>query len=261
MSDLVVSDGSLVRHGEESFRLSTNAASLCSEIVKRTAVTIQGRRFVSVEGWQSIAVAHGCVASSGDVEVVPGGVRAIGYVRRMVDGMVLAQAEGFVGEDEVGWFGGTDSRGKWYPARPMYAIRAMAQTRAISRACRSAFAHVVVLIDADLSTTPAEEAIPTENVGEVATRNEPISTRGDAGASAPRTKALRRLFAVMREANLIDEDKTRNKQNVIRLANRYLQTERPVATMDDLAVNDIHDLASCIADDTEMARQIIQEGD
>jgi hypothetical protein len=33
----------------------------------------------------------------------------------------------------------------------------MAQTRAISRVCRSAFAHVVVLIDSDLSTTPAEE--------------------------------------------------------------------------------------------------------
>jgi hypothetical protein len=33
----------------------------------------------------------------------------------------------------------------------------MVQTRAISRACRSAFAHVVVLIDGNLSTTPAEE--------------------------------------------------------------------------------------------------------
>jgi hypothetical protein len=33
----------------------------------------------------------------------------------------------------------------------------MAQTRAISRVCRSAFAFVVVLIDSDLSTTPAEE--------------------------------------------------------------------------------------------------------
>jgi uncharacterized protein (DUF3820 family) len=33
----------------------------------------------------------------------------------------------------------------------------MCQTRAISRACRSAFAHIVVLIDKSLSTTPAEE--------------------------------------------------------------------------------------------------------
>jgi hypothetical protein len=41
--------------------------------------------------------------------------------------------------------------------RPMFARRAMAQTRAISRACRSAFAHVVILIDRSLGTTPAEE--------------------------------------------------------------------------------------------------------
>ena len=49
----------------------------------------------------------------------------------------------------------------WYdkelPKRADYAIRAMAQTRAISRACRSAFAHVVVMMNAGLSTTPAEE--------------------------------------------------------------------------------------------------------
>ena len=45
--------------------------------------------------------------------------------------------------------------------RPLYARRAMAQTRAISRACRSAFAHVVVAMNAGFgtnhSTTPAEE--------------------------------------------------------------------------------------------------------
>jgi hypothetical protein len=46
---------------------------------------------------------------------------------------------------------------KKLPKRPDYAIRAMAQTRAISRACRSAFAHVVVMMNAGLETTPAEE--------------------------------------------------------------------------------------------------------
>lgn len=74
----------------------------------------------------------------------------------MADGQVIATGEGFVGEDEPTWYGG-QSRGKTLPKRPDYAIRAMAQTRAISRACRSAFAHVVVMIDAGLSTTPAEE--------------------------------------------------------------------------------------------------------
>lgn len=144
----------------EAYRASTDAASLCKDIVVATASNIQGRKFVSVEGWQAIAIAHGCTAGARDVERVEGGVRAIGEIRRMSDGVVLSTAEGFVGEDEPTWYGG-QSRGKTLPKRADYAIRAMAQTRAISRACRSAFAHVVVMMKAGLSTTPAEE-VPSE---------------------------------------------------------------------------------------------------
>jgi len=129
-----------------SFRAATNAASMCKAIVVKTAIAIAGRKYIRVEGWQAIAVAHGCIASSRDVERVEGGLRCIGEVRRMSDQAVLASAEGFVGDDEETW-------GK----RAEYAKRAMAQTRAISRACRSAFAHVVVMMDAGLETTPAEE--------------------------------------------------------------------------------------------------------
>ncbi len=132
--------------GATSFRASTNAANLCGEIVKRTAKPIQGRKYVAVEGWQAIAIAHGCVASSKNVEAIDGGIRAIGEVRRMSDQALISSAEGFLGDDESMW-----------AKRPLFARRAMAQTRAISRACRSAFAHVVVMIDADLGTTPAEE--------------------------------------------------------------------------------------------------------
>ncbi len=132
--------------GAQHFRASTDAAGLCRAIVMATAKPIQGRRYVAVEGWQSIAIAHGCTASARDVEHVEGGWRAIGEVRRMSDGRLIAQAEGFLGEDEKTWAG-----------RPLFARRAMVQTRAISRACRSAFAHVVVMIDAELGTTPAEE--------------------------------------------------------------------------------------------------------
>lgn len=145
-----------IHSGQDEYRQSTDAAGLCRDIVLKTAKPIQGRKFVSVEGWQAIAIAHSCAAGARDVERIEGGVRAIGEVRRMSDGQVIATAEGFVGEDEPTWYGGT-VRGKVLPKRADYAIRAMAQTRAISRACRSAFAHVVVMIDAGLSTTPAEE--------------------------------------------------------------------------------------------------------
>lgn len=138
----------------EAYRQSTNAAHLCGEIVKSTAMSIQGKKYVRVEGWQAIAIAHGCAASSRDVEAIEGGLRAIGEVRRMSDGFVIASAEGFLGDDEQMW-----------QKRPMFARRAMVQTRAISRACRSAFAHVVIMIDKSLSTTPAEEMQGLRNGG------------------------------------------------------------------------------------------------
>jgi hypothetical protein len=146
----------------EAYRASTDAAELCKAIVVATSSTIQKRRYVSVEGWQAVARAHGCAAGARDVERIDGGIRAIGEVRDIMTGQLVATAEGFVGEDEPVWYGGgKDKWGKPYVKRPDYAIRAMAQTRAMSRACRSAFAHVVVMMNAGLQTTPAEE-VPFE---------------------------------------------------------------------------------------------------
>jgi hypothetical protein len=143
-NQLVVSSGShSVAHYHKQ---ATDVAGVCKSIVLETAQQIGGRKYVRVEGWQAIATAHGTVASARDVERIDGGWRAIGEVRRMDTGQVIATAEGFLGEDEPVW-----------AKRPEYAKRAMAQTRAISRACRSAFAHVVVLIGSGLETTPAEE--------------------------------------------------------------------------------------------------------
>lgn len=139
-----------IAHTGHDFRASTDAAWLCGAIVKQTAKNIQGRKYVTVEGWQAIAIAHGCAASAMEVERVTdegmSGFRCTGIVRRMSDGAEIARGEGFLGDDEATW-----------NKRQVYARRAMVQTRAISRACRSAFAHVVVMIDAGLSTTPAEE--------------------------------------------------------------------------------------------------------
>lgn len=134
------------RDGAELYKVATDAAGLCKQIVVKTAVQIQGKKYVRVEGWQAIATAHGCILSARDVDALETGWRAIGEVRRISDGAVLATAEGFVGKDEKKWGSSQE-----------YACRAMCQTRAMSRAARSAFAHVVVLIDANLSTTPYEE--------------------------------------------------------------------------------------------------------
>lgn len=155
METLAVYNASAIAPAD-NVKLATDVAGICKEIVTRTAQNIQGRRYVRVEGWQAIATAHGCIASARDVERVETGWRCIGEIRRMDTGAVISTAEGFVGDDEPVWCGGT-VKGKTYEARPEYAKRAMCQTRAISRACRSAFAHVVVMMNEGLETTPAEE--------------------------------------------------------------------------------------------------------
>lgn len=125
---------------------ATDVAGAVREFAIRRCVTIQGKKYPPVEVWQAVANAFGCVASSTGVEMVDGGIRAVGEVRRISDGKLLATGEGFVGDDEQTW-----------AKRPMFARRAMAQTRSISRACRAAFAFVIPMIDAGLYTTPAEE--------------------------------------------------------------------------------------------------------
>ncbi|TGN00339.1 hypothetical protein EHR03_12985 [Leptospira mayottensis] len=159
----------------ENMQLARDVAGVCREIVLQSAIAIQGKRYVPVDSWQAICNAHGCAASSGSVERVDGGFRAIGQIRRRSNGVIIAEAEGFVGDDEPQWAG-----------RPEYAKRAMAQTRAISRACRSAFAHVVVLIDKDLSTTPAEEVLKGGFVHDVPTsRKSNTSQQAEVSTTVP----------------------------------------------------------------------------
>lgn len=142
MMDLAIQDNNPIAN----IKRSTDVAGACKEIVSRTSIKIQNKKYVPVEGWMAIATAHGCNLSASDVKQIDGGISARGIVRRIADGLIIGEAEGFVGDDEKTWSN-----------RPLFARRAMAQTRAMSRAARSVFAHVVVLMDAGLETTPAEE--------------------------------------------------------------------------------------------------------
>lgn len=167
-----------VRDADVRIAEAGDVARVCKQIVTATAMNIRGRRYVKVEGWQAIAVAHGLMASAGDVQSVEGGIRAVATLRRIEDGATLCSAEGFVGDDEPMW-----------QSRPLYARRAMAQTRAISRVCRSAFAHVVVMMAAGLETTPAEE-VPYED--------EPAPRKG--GDARSRTDQPATATSVSRDA-------------------------------------------------------------
>ena len=151
----------LVTQNEAALEMqrTNNVADVCRGIVRKTVKKIQGKDYVQVEGWQSIATAHGCVAGSDAPvylsDVPEKGYQARGYITHIATGNVISTAYGFVGDDEVQWAN-----------RPAYARQAMAQTRAISRACRSAFAHVVVMMDDNLQVTPAEE-VPDEGFNNI----------------------------------------------------------------------------------------------
>ncbi len=144
-SDLAVIDAHPLAVSDHH-RRATDVAGLVRAIVTGKAVQIGPRKYVPVDAYQAIANAMGCVASARDVKRVEGGYTAIGEVKRLADGVILSEGEGFVGDDEPKWRNG-----------PEYARRSMVQTRAIGRACRAAFAFVVPMIDLGLSSTPAEE--------------------------------------------------------------------------------------------------------
>lgn len=183
----------------ELMRLATDAAGLCKAIAVECSVQIQGRRYVRVEGWQAIATAHGCLLSARSVEHIEGGIRAIGEVRRIADGTVIATAEGFVGDTEKTWGG-----------REEYAKRAMAQTRAMSRAARSAFAHVIVMMGVpNMSTTPAEE-VPAEGF-EPAKDSAPQSPAKSSGGrfTAISEKQAKRLWAIASKSGVERDEITR----------------------------------------------------
>jgi hypothetical protein len=162
MSDAIVKTEGVA----ELMRRGTDVAGAVREFALSPAghVNISGKRFPRVETWMAVANCYGYTGSSRDVERTETGFKAVGEVRRLSDGVVVATAEGFIGEDEPVWFGGTDAKGKTHPRRPEFAVRAMCQTRAISRACRSSFAFVIPLIDAGMATTPAEEMEAVEGV-------------------------------------------------------------------------------------------------
>jgi hypothetical protein len=177
---------------------ATNVAGLCRDLALRKALSIGNRRFLPVEVWTTIAVVHGFIATIKENSVQDvyregklQGVRAIAQLKRQSDGAILSEAEGFVGDDEVDWYG---SHGQLVPRwnkklnreeqkivekRADYAIRAMAQTRAVSRVCRTAFSHVVVMIDEKLSTVPYEEMANDADVLDVQT----VPEKADAKAS------------------------------------------------------------------------------
>ena len=99
---------------------------------------------VQVEGWQFLGSQFGLI---GDIEwtrELDNGWEARAAIVRLEDGAVLTHAEAECRRSESNWSN-----------RDSYAIRSMAQTRAISKVFRNALSSVMVM--AGFAATPAEE--------------------------------------------------------------------------------------------------------
>ena len=116
---------------------------------RHLAKRIGNRDYVLLEGWTLLGSMVGVFA---EVEwtrpVLDAGGRQLGWearaVARSVDGRAISAAEAMCARDEVTW-----------RQRDEYALRSMAQTRAISKALRLPLGFIVEL--AGYNATPADE--------------------------------------------------------------------------------------------------------
>ncbi len=133
---------------------ATGIAKALSQVIRQQGLSkkIQGRDFVSCEGWTTLGAMNGVVpvevSNTCDAEGV---YTSRVELRRINDGAVVGGASAECGaKDEV------DRRGEpIWANRPSYARRSMAATRATSKAFRLSFSWIMVLSGHE--ATPAEE--------------------------------------------------------------------------------------------------------
>lgn len=159
---------------------------------RRLFANIHGKRYVTVEGWTTLAVMMGFlpreVSNGKDAK---GTYTAVVELVRMADNVAVSSASAECGRDEPSW-----------KSRSNYALRSMAATRATSKVCRIAFSWVMTL--AGYEVTPAEEMFGVVDVKpEPEPDPEPTMTLEEAEAMViPEGKYEGRTLGEMEDAYL-----------------------------------------------------------
>ena len=148
--------------------LVSGAAEMAHELAtvidkQKLFTVIQGKKFVGVEGWTTLAVMLGCVAREVSTTETDGIYVAVVELVRMNDGACISRASAECGEE------------KPWNTRAKYARRSMAQTRATGKACRLAFSWIMSL--AGYEVTPAEEMTPIIEAEQVQERPAPAQRK------------------------------------------------------------------------------------
>lgn len=164
----------LVQVGQYSIYQSSDARAQLEEAKARAAVLVEvikeqglarsfggGRPHVQVEGWSFLGSQFGLIPDIEWTKELDNGWEARAAIVRLSDGVAISHGEAECRRSEGNW-----------KNRDSYAIRSMAQTRAISKAFRNCLSSVMVM--AGYAATPAEEmdGIRTERPQAA----EPVST-------------------------------------------------------------------------------------
>ena len=151
---------------------------------KKLVHRIGNNRYLAAQAWLMIARFNGTVPMIQETVPVEDEGKVIGYkaravIRRLADGVDVSAAESMCGLTEHVTKGQKDEGSR------RNAAMSMAQTRASAKACRIAYAHIVVL--AGYEPTPAEEMGATGSEVPIETHEDPPQ-RAKPAQRAPRVK-------------------------------------------------------------------------
>lgn len=132
----------------EMIQKATAAANVLKDVVKKAGLvaSIGGKEYLTVEAWTTLGVLVGCTARTEWSREIEGGYEAAVEVVN-AHGLVIGRAEALCTRAERNWKNRDD-----------YALKSMAQTRAMGKALRMPLGWIAVL--AGYQATPAEE-MPT----------------------------------------------------------------------------------------------------
>lgn len=170
--DMVTTGGELAlsRPPEKVLADAARAAAALKQVIEQTGASLKlgQSEHLKVEAWITLARFFNCAARIAETRLVTigdiHGYEAFAQVVHLGDGTVVSSGEAMCMTDEpqwreravYEWRDGVRMKTGSEPV-PLFQLRSMAQTRAISKACANAFRWVVVL--AGFSGTPAEEMV------------------------------------------------------------------------------------------------------
>lgn len=217
---------SLYRTPEHVLEEAQRAARALTDVVRQTnaVITLGKSEHLKVEAWQTLGHFYGLAAQCPDDRtryVDYGGVRgfeATAVLIHIGSGKKVSEATAMCLSDEERW--STRTKYEWQGDKrvavgvepvPLFQLRSMAQTRAISKVHGNALKWVVVL--AGYSPTPAEE-VESDPSSEGAGRRSGMPKRkSESGGKPSGAKTIsepqeKRMFAKAMAANLSKDDYT-----------------------------------------------------